>query len=184
VQRDDNNCNACGNVCRGGEHCVMGNCQAGAGYLPVGPQQNVALREVENGGWTMCYLANYDDDIDLAAIRGRCDRSRVMVGCRREGSDTIQVLAQAPRDDVFFDVGHENEPHVANGTGWYYSEDYSMGFAPEGERIDRSSCDVERGEQHVCFHTEPGFLIGYRCGEDQGLQDGSRTHERIFFTAD
>lgn len=185
VQRDDNNCGGCGRVCGGGEHCVMGACQAGPGYLPVGPQENVELRTIEGGGWRQCYVANYDDGIDLRTIRNDCNGANVMYGCRREGSDTIQVLAQAPRDDVFFDTGHENDPHVANGVGWYYAEDYSMGFAPEGEEIRRDSCDTVDGAQHVCFHTEPGGgAIGYRCGDDVNLQDGSRSHERIFWTAD
>jgi hypothetical protein len=159
-------------------------CQAGPSYVPVGPQLNVPLATVTNGGWTQCYLDDFNQMPSIASVQMACNRNRVMLGCRLTGSNTIQLLAWAPRADVFFDTGNGNVLHNANNTGWYFSTGWSMGFAAQGEAVSRNSCDTAAGATHLCYHTGGGNLNqGYRCGNNTGLQGGVRSHERIIFHA-
>ena len=85
------------------------------------------------------------------------------------------MLAAAPRADVLFDTGQSNTPHDANGSGWYFNDNYSWGFAKQGDPIGRDSCDVEASadgdptgpnpDLRLCWHTDNGFLAGgYRAG--------------------
>jgi hypothetical protein len=187
VQIDNNNCGACGNVCGPGLGCFGGMCQAGPSYVPVGPQLNVPLATVTNGGWVECYRDLYNNSATpMATITGQCNRNRVMVGCRRTGAATIQLLAWAPRTDVFFDTGNgNNNVHPGNGTDWYYSTGYSMGFVAAGTGVSRNSCDTGNAmpDQRLCFHTGGGNINGgYRCGQNAGL-NGDVNYERVFYHA-
>ena len=86
------------------------------------------------------------------------------------------MLAAAPRADVLFDTGHTNTPHNANGSGWYFASDWSWGFAPQGQAIQRAQCDAVTGALRLCWHTFPdpedpinfpagGLNPGYRLGD-------------------
>ncbi len=107
------------------------------------------------------------------------------MACKQQASATYQILAMAPRADVLFDCGSQsNCTHQANGVGWYYSNEWSWGFAPAGLPVDRSSCDVEMGsgQLRMCWHTGSDFIdSGYRCGNDTPF--GPDWH-RIVFEAD
>lgn len=154
-------------------------------YLPVGPQQNVTLARVVAGGWSQCWVKPYAMDLDVPGLMAACTRQRLMVACRRTGNPTIQLLAQAARSDVFFLTETEDVIHEANGTRWYFTPDWSMGFAPLGQATDRYECDVAPGADRLCFHTLPAWTQGYRCGDDRDLDsNGNATHERLFFQRD
>jgi hypothetical protein len=95
----------------------------------------------------------------------------------------------AERADVLFDCGTQvNCTQQANGVGFYYSDQYSWGFAPGGEPVNRSSCDYNDGTQtqpelRMCWHTYDGnFEGGYRCGSND--LNGANNWERLVFHAD
>ena len=70
---------------------------------------------------------------------------------------------------------------MANGTGWYFTNSFSMGYAAEGEAVSRNSCDTNPGARHLCYHTGGGNLnSGWRCGDNTGV---GPSHERIIFHA-
>ena len=92
---------------------------AAATYLPVGPQQNVALATVLGGGWTLCYQktmsvglgASALDELAACGAPGR----NVMLAGRQTGDDTLLLLAQAPYADVTFNTGARENGSKAGG---------------------------------------------------------------------
>ena len=153
-----------------------------AQYAPVGVQQNVPEATVAGGGWSVCHSSTFDEiGTPLATIQADCDGTNVMLACRPVGSATFTLLAQAPRADVFTDTGTGNTPHNANGVGWYYNDDWSWGFAPQGEPLDRDTCDwnsVSVPELRMCIHTDAGATdAGYRCGDNN--LNGNSAWERL-----
>ena len=106
------------------------------------------------------------------------------MACRPVGETTYTLLAHAPRNDVTFFTGESNTPHIANGTGWYYSDDYSWGFAKQGDVINRNSCDIGNTNptERLCWHSLNGNIRpGYRCGGNTGL---GNTWERVILHTD
>jgi hypothetical protein len=188
TQNDSLNCGGCGTSCANDESCLGGQCVALLTFSGVA--QNVPASSLV--GWTQCFVETYgQSSTSLASLQKACAGSLLMMGCRLKGDSNLQVVAYAPRDDVMFDTGNDNTPHLANGVAWYYSGTYSWGFAPEGATIDRSSCDIEGsslkpgvdGGQRICWHTAAGNLSGgWRCGAKDGLNSDT-AYERLLFTA-
>ena len=104
---------------------------------------------------------------DIDAIRNtKCQGQNLMLACRQTDSQTIKLLAWAPRADVFFDVGRTKRPsHIAQGSNWYFSDTYSWGFAKEGSNVKRRSCDMAKRDKdmRLCWHTN-GNMGGWQCG--------------------
>ena len=158
-------------------------------YLPVGPQQNVPVSTVTNGGWTECYRDTYDTTGNSwSAIQSGCSGDRLMLACRATGSSTLQLLAQAPSADVLTDTGTDYVTvHSANGTDWYWNNNYSWGFAKAGDAVFKNQCDTSSSpgnDTRLCWHTldsgSGNIYGGYRCGSDAGLNSSS-AFERIIY---
>jgi len=153
-------------------------------YEPVGPQVNTAISTVTAGGWTQCFIEKYNGGTALATVLNtNCTKADLMLACRQTNSQTLTVLAWAPRGDVTFDTGTGNTPHNAQGTGWYYSSSYSWGFAKQGDALARNSCDTNNTnpQSRLCWHTGGNSLNGgWRCGSSTGL-NGSTSWERIIY---
>ena len=96
-----------------------------------------------------------------------------------DSASSITVLAAAPRSEVFFDTGvSTNTLHYANGSNWYFSDDWSWGFAPANEPLLRAApwrCDggglsTSTAGARLCWHTVGGLLrAGWRSGTDISL---------------
>jgi hypothetical protein len=135
-------------------------------------------------GWTKCHSETYAASTSLTTIKTNCSKQKIMLSCRPgNNSEVLQLAAYADRDEVFKPtIG--NIMNVSNGVGWYYSDSYSMGFAPPGATISRNSCDTASGSLHMCWHTGGGNTAsGYRCGSNMGL-NGSTGYVREIFHAD
>jgi hypothetical protein len=150
-------------------------------YYPSGPQVDVPEATVTGGGWTPCFTDKYAANLhaELPGLLTACTGKYLMLAGRAVGSDTLSLLAAAPRDDVLFDTGHGNTTHQANGSEWYYSGDWSWGFANQGDAVERSNCDVLAGPLRLCWHTNDGSG-GYRIGDTTGL-NGSTAYERVVY---
>jgi hypothetical protein len=169
---DPNNCGGCGIVCGDPTkpYCAAGVCSAD--YYACGVQKGVA--DATLVGWTQCYVGNYGESPNVSTLLAQCNRSQLLMGCRPSGASELQLAAMAPRADVIDPVCDDqyNCTHQANGVGWYFSDNYSWGFAPGGEDVNRSSCDYNEGNQQdadmrLCWHTGDGSLSsGYRCGDN------------------
>ena len=159
---------------------------AQATYLPTGVQQSVPVTTVTSGGWTECHRALYGaTGTSVASVLAACGGDRLMLACRQTGSPTLSVLAQAPRADVIFDTGTSNVTRQANGVSWYYSPNYSWGFAPGGQPVTRGSCDTTNtgNNDRICYHTGAGNMNGgWRCGSATGL-NSSVAYEKVIYTA-
>jgi hypothetical protein len=157
---------------------------AGAAYYPSGPQKFVPVTALE--GWKLCFHDLYGDGTSaIADIRTQCDGDPLLLAGGPTGNPTLTVLAAAPRADVFFNTGQSDTPHNANGSGWYFSNDYSWGFAKQGDPIQRDSCDIlgatgyppgPNGNLRLCWHTDTGVLDGgWRAGTTGDLFDAGYT---------
>ena len=190
---DANNCGTCGKVCPAATPiCSNGMCTDR--YRVTGVQLDVPASTATRG-WTACFSEEYSQATPLSAIQAACNKANVMMACRRTGSANFQLLAQAPRSDVFFNTGDANTAkHEANGVAWYWSDNASFGFAPGGLSVDRSNCDyidsyggspqagIGQGDKRMCTHTSGGSSNdGWRCGRDNSLSSG---WERILYHAD
>lgn len=156
--------------------------RAEAQYLPVGPQQNVALSTILGGGWTQCYAELFGTPIgnDAEHVLSQCQGENIMMAGRATGSDMFLLLAQGALSDVTANTGAgTSNTHVVNGAQWYFSSQWSWGFAPIGEAVDLHSCDTASGAQHMCLHTLD-WTGGYRIGDIAGLND-SQSYEKVFF---
>ena len=151
-------------------------------YYPSGPQTFVQKSKLK--GWELCFSGFYNGTESLDTVLTQCNRDPLLLAGGPTGSETLTVLAAAPRDDVLFDTGESNKPHNANGSGWYYDDSFSWGFAKKGDRLKRDSCDV-REEPHpnlrLCWHTLGGSLDGgYRAGAVVAL-NGSEDYTRYIY---
>jgi cysteine-rich repeat protein len=152
-------------------------------YSAFGPQTDVDPKALI--GWTVCYQDTYGTFANLSAIVAACEKPNLMLACRPTGQKRYTLLAHAPRAAVLTDTGTSNAPTVANGSGWYFNDNYSWGFAKEGDALDRFSCDIEfstNPDLRLCWHTSQGEMTpGYRCGADAPLFEGD--WERIVLHA-
>jgi len=144
------------------------DCTAGMTYNAEGPQVDVPQQALV--GWEACWSSTYaEGGTSLALIASTmCEDKNLMLACRPVGSNIFTLLAHAPREDVLTDTGTSNEPHIANGSAWYYASAWSWGFARAGDPVNRQSCDnldQPHPEQRLCWHTSSNDVdTGYRCG--------------------
>jgi hypothetical protein len=187
--------NAIGTLCPPGQFAVgmdmTGNfvCEVpGPLYFPSGPQVDVP--EGDLAGWRQCYQDLYKNSgTTVASILAQCDRSKLLLACRRVGDPNFVLLAAAPRDDVLFDTGYDDvaTTHTANGSEWYFNDSYSWGFAAQGDEVGKISCDTYdfgANDKRLCWHAEEAAISGgYRCGatKDMNLR---KTWERVIYHAD
>jgi len=181
----------------GMEECEDGNMVPGDGcendctktkfnkYNALGPQTNVDKNLLI--GWQECYVDVYGSSgMNVQAILQTCNKANLMLACRQKGSGVFALLAHAPRTEVTKDTMQSNTPTNANGSGWYFSDAWSWGFARQGDALQRSSCDIgnTNPEQRLCWHTGGGNINGgWRCGAATGL-NGDQAWERVILHAD
>ena len=138
-------------------------------------------------GWNQCYKTTYADrDANPENMVASCTSSKIMLACRATDNDTLLVAAYANRDEVFRDTGDGgNDVHTANGVDWYFSYNYSMGFAPVGEGVMRTSADTQdqASPHRLSWHTLDHNLHGWRCGSNTSLNDSSN-FEKVIYQAD
>jgi len=152
-------------------------------YLPVGPQTNVSINTIIDGGWEQCYTDTYDVTMDSDTVLARCTGGRLMLACLETGSSVVSLLAQGERSDVTFDTGNTQDLHIANGVGWYFNDDSlsSWGFVRAGDAVSKENCDIAitgANDERLCWHLND--VGGYRCGAVVGLND-SQAFQRVVF---
>lgn len=162
---------------------------AHAAVVPVGVQTNVSVAQVQSWGWTTCYQGNYYDYASIAGIKSSCAGNYVMMADKNYGSTNYSILAAASFADVFTNTGDwNNNTHVANGSQWYYSDNWSIGYTSLGSPVYRNSCDIALYGYYVaqptvgsCWHTGGGNLNwGWGFNAGNGWQS---TQERFFLVS-
>ena len=169
---------------------------AGGTYYPSGPQVNVPLSTVTAGGWVLCWSEDYGtrgttvSSILAGTAAGSvssCDEKNIMLtGWAKADPTILPVLAVAPKVDVFTATTRD-EPHLVNGSYWYYTPDWSMGFSPNAT-IAQNSCDVagvwgDGGDQahRLCWHMGgDGLNGGWSLGDQYSLNSNVSYVRAIF----
>jgi len=86
-----------------------------ASYLPVGPQTNVSLTSVEEGGWVKCHnetMSNPFSNETIDLIKGKCTGDKVLMSCRPKQRNI-------PRIPGFIDLEPmELNPEVLTVLAW------------------------------------------------------------------
>lgn len=174
---------------------VFTTAQAQAQYLPVGPQTDVPVSTVVDGGWEECYRDIYSNDVIIDEVLSECSGEQLMLACRELDSETLTLLAQGMRSDVLFDTGDDNEnvTHIANGVGWYFNDTGNeedagdaWGFVRAGDSVSKNNCDTDdsgANDERLCWHLQSD-TGGYRCGVMEDLNNGDRgseSYERIVY---
>ena len=134
-----------------------------------GPQLNMNSSLLR--GWSLCYNGTYGLELNglpLGDILMRCNRSKLLLGCGLLSSQTTyDVAAMDYRQNVLYNCSYTRYcSRLSNGVRWYFSTNYSWGFAGESDSIDRSYCDVSQVQNpltRLCWHTISG-QSGFRCG--------------------
>lgn len=165
---------------------AVGAAQATPTYLPFGAQANVSLSTGTAGGWTQCYLAAFNVAIGSSGQNAlnQCAGDYIMMAGRETGSNTLLALAATTRADAIIDTGGfgVSTTHVSNGARWWYSGDFSWGFAGLNDVVINGVCNVGASAIGMCLHTS-NTVGGWRINEIQRLS-GSTAYEQMFFVAD
>jgi len=153
------------------------------GYYPEGPQRNVAVSTLLNDGWVPCFSENYEEESSLVyEVIAACESDYIILTGRLIDGDTLELLAAAPRGDVFV-ITSDQEVHFSNGTYWYFVPErpdgtsaHSLGFSST-TNVNIHTCDylnvgvtVEESQLKLCWHivqdgdSAPLFSRGYRLG--------------------
>jgi hypothetical protein len=166
-----------------GQNC--GNILLGETYTTLAKATIVA------GGWTPCYIRRYSVELGpvAEAIQNNCSAfENLLVGCGTTGAATIRVAAAAPKSVIFTPASATaNDAGTIYGTtSFYYTADYSMGFAPAGASVSRTQCDqaaptdVERVCYHLVSHGPGDYGVGGRCAEDSNLGDSNNVDRIVY----
>lgn len=141
----------------------LGAGSAHALFLPSGPQAGLSVATITGGGWTQCYAATMSVFIgnDAENVLNVCSGDYLMMAGRETGASTFLIAAAALRSDTIIDTGHNSTTHVANGSNWWYSDDWSWGFTDINDTVNNDECDVSASPSSMCLHTLNG-AGGYR----------------------
>lgn len=164
---------------------AIGSLQAYHMYTFSGIKTNLPIASLT--GWTQCYQTTYaDPNASPESMKSACTGSKIMLACRQTGSDILTVAAYANRDEVFLNTGDYNSNvHTANNVDWYFSNNWSMGFAPVGEGVRRKSGDIQNmsSADRLSWHTHESSTNGWRCGNTSWLTS-STNWEKVIYQAD
>jgi hypothetical protein len=153
-------------------------------YLPNGPQANVTITTVTAGGWTQCYQDFMGVFIGNAAqsVLNACQGDYLLMAGRETGSNTLLALAATTRPDTIIDTGNTSITHISNGSKWWFSDDWSWGFASVSDTVNNNECNIANSAPvSMCLHTVNG-AGGYRINNITNLNN-STAYEKVFFVA-
>ena len=155
----------------------------GGGLEFEGVQQNLAIADLEAGGFELCWSGDFGGTANIDEVLERCNQDVLLMGCRPNAQvDSLTIAAMGERAEVLTDVGPgANATHQHNGVGWYFHRARSWGFAPGGLPVSRNSCDTNAMEPdlRMCWHTSNGRITsGYRCGNPR---NGVRQTLRVIY---
>ncbi|MCA9526389.1 MAG: hypothetical protein KC549_08855, partial [Myxococcales bacterium] len=148
--------------------CAAPGGGGGGGLAFQGVRENTPDANI-GAAWRVCHTSTFGANVPglTALLANACAGNRLMVGCRPVGAANWTLLAQGARAAVLADTGNGNATVRDNGVEWYYSNQWSMGFANQGDAVSRNSCDTQggNGNLRMCWHTGGDALnSGYRCG--------------------
>jgi len=138
-----------------------------ADYYPTGIQENVSEQTLIDNGWTLFYQETYAVPISALASEIKPSGQYVILTGKAVDTSTLLVLAAAPTSDVFTETVR-NTPQLINGTYWYYTPNWSIGFAPT-DKIFQIAADIVDLESPLRLSWHLYGAGGWRLGTVQNL---------------
>jgi len=151
-------------------------------YYPEGPQLNVPVSTVVDGGWELCFEDSFDNETaQVQTMLDNCSSEYIMLAGKYNDQSNIALLAAGERSAVFQIQSVYNQKTLNNGTYFYFFPDevredgsrnysQSIGFSPSDASII-FNCDTENSSPNLrlCRHIsgavgESYFAEGYRIG--------------------
>ena len=147
-----------------------------ADYYPSGPQQNVSEQTLINNGWTLFYEQTYGTVIGSTATSLIPSEQYVILAGKAVGSTNILLAAAAPTAQVFTATVRDT-PQLLNGTYWYNTSGYSIGFAPTAT-INQDIADIEdiSNPLRLSWHIVGGWS-GWRLGAINFVNNGTNLED-------
>lgn len=155
-------------------------------YLPIGPQTNVDINTVLNGGWSLCYQATMATPFGNSASTtlAACTGDRLLLAGRATGNSNLLALAQTTKADALFNTGAADNGvfHTADGSEWFYADQWSWGFKEIGASYTKFECDSSPPSGiSMCVHTYD-FVGGFHINQIADL-NSAPDYEKLVFTA-
>jgi hypothetical protein len=150
--------------------------------------ENVPSAVVDDDGWNQCFSSLYgvpEGSEFGETLQTKCGQGDyVMFGCRLVGSPTWHLLGFGNATLAFTDTGASNYGDVTpdGDIEWYFNDDYSVGFAPNGEAVNKVNCDDNSGSRRLCWIAADDVSVGFRCGDNTNLFNN--VWERAAWTKD
>jgi len=155
---------------------IFGIQSSHADYYPSGIQQNVSEQTLIDNGWTKFYEQTYGT-ITATTAPLRPSEQYVILSGKAVGSSTITLAAAAPTSAVFTETVR-NTPQLLNGTYWYNTPTWSIGFAPTNV-INQSSADFGTTGLRLSWHLHPS-TGGYRLGDILDLNSSTAYLKQVW----
>ena len=137
-------------------------------------------------GWKKCHESEYGSpDIPIEDVMMDCTGENIMLACKTKDDTNLRVAAYANKIDILVD-DTSNNLNEQNGTGFYFSNSQSIGFAEIGKTVRRNSCDTDGRDEEtrLCWHMRNRNLQGgWRCGSQTDL-NSDRNYLRIIYTTE
>lgn len=76
-----------------------------------------------------------------------CSGDYLMMAGRETGSNSFLSLAAALFSDTIIDTGTTSNTHLANGSNWWFSSNWSWGFTAANDTVTNSQCDTSNTQQ-------------------------------------
>ncbi|MBK6294694.1 MAG: PEP-CTERM sorting domain-containing protein [Rhodoferax sp.] len=84
---------------------------------------------------------------------------------------------------MLFESGTGDVTHLANGSEWYFNDNFSWGFAGAGDVVQRDTADIAGWDERdrLSWHTHDNLSAGYRSGANLAVDSG---WEKVLLVAD
>ena len=115
----------------------------------------------------------------METIKSSCLPSTVLCLGGRDSTNDVLLVVSCGLCSVVLTPTAKNTPNLHNGAYWYYSPDYSIGFAPNATIAQYSVDNYDQSNnQRVSWHLT-GYDGGYRLGSLIDLNNNSRYYKVI-----
>lgn len=118
----------------------------------------------------------------LSEMPSLCQGESIMFGCRKKGASKWKVVGYGSKDKAFTPTSGENQATIDDTIQWYYDDERSIGFAPEGSSIQLSTSDINQlDDPYRLSWNLDNTDNDWRCGDEIWIEN---EYERAIWSKD